>query len=379
MILNDSRTSTAILWIASLAACSRAADEAPPRPPVIPRIDVHTHVDPAAFQRALRLLDRGHIAVAVNVSGGMPGLGLEEALAAERASGGRFRVFCNLDFRDVDDPGWVARSREILRRCRQAGALGWKIPKALGLGYRTSEGLLAVDDPRLDPVFEEAGRLGLVVLIHVADPRAFFEPRTPANERWEELEAHPEWSFEDPAFPRWEELLEALDRRIGRHPSTRFIGAHFGNAAEEPERVARMLARHPNYFIDTAARIPEIGRHPAAEMRRFFTRWQDRILFGTDLGVGRRSIMLGSTDGKPVTEASIALFFGATDRWFETRDRGMAHPTPIQGRWTIDGLGLDRAILEKVYHANATRLLGIQLPRVGSVDAPPKTSRTSGH
>lgn len=362
MILNDSTASTTLFAIACLLGCDRRAEGPPPSPPPIQRIDVHTHVDPSVFRRALPLLDQGRIAVAVNVSGGLPGMGLEEALAAQRASGERFRVFCNLDFRGLEDPGWAERSRQILQRCKDAGALGWKIPKALGLGYRTSEGLLAVDDPRLDAVFDEAGRLGLVVLIHVADPRAFFEPATPSNERWEELSAHPEWSFADPTFPRWEELLDALDRRIGRHPGTRFIGAHFGNAAEEPERVAAMLGRHPNYFIDTAARIPEIGRHPAAEMRRFFTRWQDRILFGTDLGVGRRSIMLGSTDGKPVTDAAIALFFGATDRWFETRDRGMAHPTPIQGRWTIDGLGLPREILQKVYHANATRLLGIRLP-----------------
>lgn len=124
-----------------------------------------------------------------------------------------------------------------------------------------------------------------------------------------------------------------------------------------------MLERHPNYFIDTAARIPEIGRHPAAEIRRFFVRFSDRILFGTDLGVGPRSIMLGSTDGKPVTREAISRFFGATDRWFETNDWRMAHPTPIQGRWTIDGIGLPRPVLEKVYHRNATRLVGIRLPR----------------
>src|SRR6185503_20548766 len=128
---------------------------------------VHTHVDPAVWRRALPLLDQGHIAVAVNVSGGMPGHGLEESLAAQRESGGRFRVFCNLDFRGVDEPGWAEASIQILRQCKEAGALGWKIPKAFGLGYRSGDGLLAVDDARLDPVFDEAGRLGLPVLIHV--------------------------------------------------------------------------------------------------------------------------------------------------------------------------------------------------------------------
>ena len=362
MIFNESRASTAIVALALLAGCSSGGRQAPkPRP--IPRIDVHTHIDPEVWRRAIPLLDRGRIAVAVNVSGGFAGHGLEEALEAQRASGGRLRVFCNVDFRGVDQPGWTARTVRILQECKRAGALGWKIPKSLGLAVRTSDGeLLAVDDARLDAAFEQAGRLGLVVLIHVADPRAFFEPVTPANERIDELGAHPEWSFADPSFPRWDELLDALDRLVGRHPHTRFIGAHFGNAAEEPDRVAAMLRRHPNYFVDTAARIPEIGRHPAAEIRRLFVRFQDRILFGTDLGVGRRSIMLGSTDGKPVGREAIDRFFGATDRWFETNDRGMAHPTPIQGRWTVDGIGLPREVLEKVYHRNATALLGIALP-----------------
>lgn len=365
MIFNDSRTSTAIV-VAAFLSCCGPARRATPAPPPIRRIDVHTHIDPSVFQRAVPLLDRGRIDVAVNVSGGFPGHGLEEALLAQRASGGRLRVFCNLDYHGVDEPGWGAWAVRTLQSCRRAGAIGWKIPKSLGLAVRTSDGaLLAVDDPLLDPAFEEAGRLGLPVLIHVGDPKAFFEPATPANERWDELSAHPEWSFADPSFPRWDELLDALDRVIGRHPRTRFIGAHFGNAAEEPERVARMLEAHPNYQVDTAARIPEIGRHSAAEMRRFFVRFHDRILFGTDLGVGRRSIMLGSTDGKPVGPEAIERFFGATDRWFETNDRRMAHPTPIQGRWTIDGVGLPRAVLEDIYHRNATRLLGISLPARG--------------
>lgn len=366
MIFNDSRTSTAIVVVALLLGCPGSSERAP-EPPAIPRIDVHTHIDPTAIDRALPLLDRGRIAVAVNVSGGFPGRGLEESLDAQRRTNLRIRVFCNLDFRGVDEPGWGQWATRTLRACKAQGALGWKIPKSLGLGVRTSDGaLLPVDDALLDPAFEEAGRLGMPVLIHVADPRAFFEPPTPVNERWDELGAHPEWSFADPSFPRWEELLDALDRRIARHPQTRFIGAHFGNAAEEPDRVARMLDRHPGYFVDTAARIPEIGRHPAAEMRRFFVRFRKRILFGTDLGVGRRSIMLGSTDGKPVGPEAVERFFGATDRFFETNDRRMAHPTPIQGRWTIDAIGLPRDVLEDIYHRNATRLLGIALPAPGA-------------
>ena len=136
---------------------------------------------------------------------------------------------------------------------------------------------------------------------------------------------------------------------------------HFGNAPEYPERVRKWLEKYPNLYIDTAARIPEIGRHPAAEMKKLFSDHADRILFGTDLGVGTKpgALMLGSTGEHPPTDEDTRHFFESTWRYFETDDKGFAHPTPIQGDWTIDGVGLDRSTLEKVYAGNARRLLGV--------------------
>ncbi|MBI2894079.1 MAG: amidohydrolase family protein [Deltaproteobacteria bacterium] len=377
MIFDESLASTTFFGLALFAAVASCSREEEPRafPAATPKIDVHTHISPSAYERALDLMDQAGVQIAVNLSGGMPGAGLEQSLAVQERSGKRIRVFCNLDLRGVEDPRFAGWATGILRRCKEAGALGLKIPKSLGLGVLTSEGLLAVDDPRLDPVFDEAGRLGMVVLIHVGDPEAFFEPARPENERWEELSAHPEWSFADPRFPRWTEILDAFERRIARHPRTRFIGAHFGNAAEDPERVARMLDRYPNYFIDTAARVPEFGRHPAPRMRRFFVRYQDRILFGTDLGVSEGSLMLGSTDGKPVTRAAIDRFFSAHWRYFETTSRQIENPTPIQGRWRIDAIGLSTEVLRKLYWANAARLLGITVPRYPARPTP----LTRGH
>jgi predicted TIM-barrel fold metal-dependent hydrolase len=151
---------------------------------------------------------------------------------------------------------------------------------------------------------------------------------------------------------------------VARHRKTTFIGVHFGNDPEDPRRVAGMLGRYPNFYVDTAARIPEIGRHPAAEMRALFVRFQDRILFGTDLGVGEdpEDLMLGSTGGAPPSDSDVRRFFAATWRYFETEDRQFPHPTPIQGRWSIDGIGLPPGVLEKVYWRNASRLLGIAAP-----------------
>ena len=262
-------------------------------------------------------------------------------------------------------PGWGADLAASVREAKALGARGLKIPKGLGLGFTDFTGaLIPVDSPELDAVFDECGRQGLPVAIHVGDPKAFWRPPTPDNERYDELGVHPEWSFNGAPVPSWEELAAALERRIARHPKTTFISVHFGNDPEDPAHVAALLDRYPNLYVDTAARVPEIGRQPPAMLRAIFERHADRILFGTDLGVGAdpADLMLGSTGATPPTQADIDRFFGATWRFFETSDVQFEHPTPVQGRWKIDGIGLSPATLRKVYGENAVRLLAITPP-----------------
>ncbi|MFI5306515.1 MAG: amidohydrolase family protein [Polyangiales bacterium] len=334
----------------------------------MPKIDVHLHVSPESADVALRVMAENGIALGLNLSGGEPGDGLEAALAISSQSGGRLPPLCNLRFGRVVRPDFADYVRAALERCKQLGAKGLKIYKSLGLGVTDETGkLVPVDDPRLDVVFETAGKLGLPVLIHSGDPKAFFEPNTPANERYDELRVHPSWSFYGLSpnglpWPSWEELLRQLEARIARHPGTTFVGAHFGNAAEEPERVARMLSTYPNYFIDTAARVPEFGRHPAERMRRFFVQFQDRVLFGSDLGVSAEGLTLGSGGGRPGTVTEARTFFSRHFAYFETSGQHMPHPTPIQGRWTIDGIGLPRDVLQKLYFRNAQRVFGLTFP-----------------
>jgi predicted TIM-barrel fold metal-dependent hydrolase len=308
------------------------------------------------------MFDRRNVRMAVNLSAGFAGHGLEEALEQQRASNGRIVPFCMINWRGGGQGDWVQNSIRTLEECAARGVKGWKIPKVLGLGAADARGeRLHVDDPMLDPIFERAGQLRMVVLIHSGDPRAFFDPPTPQNERWDELSVHPQWSFNDPIFPRWTEILTEFETRVLRHPNTTFIGAHFGNAAEDPDRVGRLLERAQNYYIDTSARVPEFGRHDPNRMRAFFMRWQNRILFGTDLGIGPEvyDLMLGSTGRDPPTLAEIERFWTATFRYYESNDRQFEHPTPIQGRWKIDGIGLPPVVLRKIYGANAAQLLGI--------------------
>jgi len=338
---------------------------APPPPPPRyarnpqPRIDVHTHIEVGALPRAIKLTGDEGIVHIINLSGGTPA-GLRETLGEAKALG-HTSVFTNPDFREIGrGPGWGTRMAVKIKQGAAMGAIGVKISKGLGLGYEDAPNhLLAVDDKSLDPVFEEAGRLGLPIAIHTGDPKAFWQRPDASNERFDELRVHPRWSFF--GYPvSWEDLYAQFERRVARHPKTRFIGVHFGNDPEDPARVAVMLDKHKNLYIDTAARVPEIGRmdahHEPIKMRAFFERYQDRILFGTDLGVGAEDLMLGSTGETPPTQADVVRFFDSTWRWFETEGQ-IPSPTPVQGRWDVFGIALPSPILKKVYCTNAVALL----------------------
>ncbi len=356
-----------MMVLAALLACAACATRraAPPERPR--KIDVHVHVGPSGLDHLIELMNTHGIDAAVNLSGGTPGKGLELQLAAAARHPGRILVFCNLDWEQpLRGPGYGRRMADDVALAHRLGAVGVKIEKGLGLGYTDAGGrLIPVDDPELDPIFRVAGELGMPVAIHSGDPVAFWSPATPENERWNELRAHPAWSFHGRGLPSWESIFVQLERRVARHPGTTFISVHFGNAPEDPERVAALLDRYPNLYVDTAARIPELGRHDPDKMRALLVRHADRVLFGTDLGVGpgKYDLMLGSTGEEPPTDADIERFFSATWRWLETRERGFAHPTPIQGEWTIDGVGLPRDVLKKIYGGNAARLLRLDGPR----------------
>lgn len=326
------------------------------------RIDVHMHLAPDAIPRALQLMDAHGIAFGVQLSGGWPGAGLAETIKAMPAD--HFVVFATPPLQRVAmGPDAVATLVKELEEAKKLGARGVKIFKQLGLTHRGPDGkLLAVDDPLLDPFFEKCGELGLPVAIHTGDPVAFWNPIDGNNERLEELSVHPGWSNAGKPVPTWEALFQQYERRVARHPKTTFIGLHFGNAPEDPKRVAAMLAKYPNLVVDTAARVPELGHRERAVVRDVFLRFPDRILFGTDLGVGNHpdDLMLGSTGMTPPEKEDIERFFDSTWRYFETNDERIESPTPIQGRWTIDGLGLPDEVLEKVYVKNAQRVLGLE-------------------
>src|SRR5205814_3628835 len=175
------------------------------------------------------------------------------------------------------EPNYPRIQADAIERAQRAGAKGLKILKTLGLYLReniTSGKLVKIDDPRFDPMWDTCGQLNMPVAIHVSDPIAFFTPTDRFNERFEELNNHPDWSFYGNDFPNNAELLEARNRVFARHPKTQFLVLHVGNFAEDLDNVAENLARFPNMTVDTAARIVEPGRQPA-RARTFFDRHQD--------------------------------------------------------------------------------------------------------
>jgi predicted TIM-barrel fold metal-dependent hydrolase len=319
--------------------------------PRFPAIDAHNHLganfgggwDQKPLPELLELLDDVGIVCYIDLDGGWG----EEILNAhldyfKQPAPDRFQVFGGVDWSQWSErgdafPEWAAAR---LRAQKERGAQGLKIWKGLGLQVRNPGGqLVDVDDQRLMPIWETAGELDLPVLIHVADPIAFFDPIDETNERWEELGEHPDWAFTSPPYPTFLHIMESLANLVGRHPDTTFIGAHVGCYAENLGWVGALLDRCPNYYVDISARIGELGRQPYTA-RRFFLQYADRILFGSDMG--------------PDPEAYRIIY-----RFLETEDEYFNYntsPVPQQGRWYVHGLHLPDEVLEKVYFHNAERI-----------------------
>lgn len=275
---------------------------------------------------------------------GMYGEAVLDAHLKHLAPGGeRFKVFGGVNWSAWGEQGdrfgeWAAGR---LRAQKERGAAGIKVWKNFGLHVRDQRGeLVAIDDERLDPLWQAAGELKLPVAVHIADPVAFFEPVDETNERWEELQGNKDWQFTSPPFPPFLSLVNAMGRVVERHPETTFIGAHVAWYAENLAWVGELLDRCPNFYLDIGARIAELGRQPYSA-RRFFMKYADRILFGTDAGPN-------------LDYYRIYYRFLETDDEYFCPDPG---EIPGQGRWMIYGLHLPDDVLEKVYFRNADHIL----------------------
>lgn len=322
--------------------------------PRFPVIDAHNHLaepfgggwDKRPLAQLLDRLDEARVRVYVDLDGGWGEGILQRHLDLFKAAAPeRFRIFGGVNWRAWAEHGdsfgeWAAAR---LRQQARWGAQGLKIWKPFGLEVQDQHGrLVPVDDSRLDPLWATAGELGLPVMIHVADPVAFFQPWDATNERWEELQAHPDWRFPSPPYPPFEVIISQFAGLVSRHPGTTFIGAHVGCYAENLTWVGQLLDRCPNFYVDISARLGELGRQPYSA-RRFCLQYADRILFGTDAGPD------------PETYRLYYRFLESDDEYFCYNPGDV----PMQGRWYIYGVFLPEETLEKIYSLNAARALNL--------------------
>lgn len=309
--------------------------------PRYPVIDIHNHLrDLDRTEEYLEVMDKAGVWKVCSMDGRSEDNFYREHLrVSQSVSKERFIVFFTPDFSRINEANFGQNEAAKLEEAVELGCRGLKIFKSLGLNVTDSSGeLVPVDDPRIDPIWAKCGELGIPVIIHTSDPKAFFTPIDRYNERYDELGAHPHWSFYGDEFPDKEELLQQRNRVFERHPDTIFIATHMANLPEELGRVSMWLQKYPNMYVDINARISELGRQPYT-CRKFMLQHQDRILFGTDT--------------RPDLEAYRVYY-----RFLETDDEYInADPSHHrQGRWRIYGIFLPDDVLEKIYNKNALKI-----------------------
>ncbi|MFZ8961497.1 MAG: amidohydrolase family protein [Flavobacteriaceae bacterium] len=304
-----------------------------------PFVDVHNHQFDMPVKNLSKLvaeMDSLNMAFMVNLSG-FRGLYLQQSLKnIQKNAPNRFGLFLNVDFESIDDENFAVTQTALIDSAVQAGVMGLKVYKSLGLTDRDSKGQrIAINDPRLAPVWEACGKNGIPVLIHSGEPSSFWDPKDKYNERWLELRQKP-GRFRDPATnPSFEEVLAEQHAIFEKHPNTLFINAHMGWMGNDLDRLGAHLDRYPNVYTEIGAVLAELGRQPQ-RARQFFKDYQDRILFGKD-------------------SYSVSEYY-TYFRVLETDDEYFDYYRKRHAHWKMYGLALPDSILQKLYYKNALSL-----------------------
>jgi len=307
-----------------------------------PAIDFHGHPQDLIYSaeglaRLQRALDSINVRLMISADD-LSGANLARALAAIRASPmkDRVRVLAGIDFQNVG-PGWAEKAIKQLDADIASGAVGvGEIPKFLGLRYKKADGSrLRLDDPDLDPVWNECAKLGIPVFIHTADPQEFFTTIDLTNERWLELSLFPGRRYPQDQYPSFNELMTERDNLFKRHPKTTFVAAHMGWHANDLGRLGKILDDYPNVYTEVGAVLYDIGRQPHAA-HDFFVKYQDRIMFGKD----------------SFQPEEYPYYW----RVFETRDEYFDYYRHYHAFWKLYGIDLPDSVLRKVYYQNAQKI-----------------------
>jgi len=304
-----------------------------------PFVDVHNHQFDMPIKDLSKLveeMDSLNMGFMVNLSG-FRGLYLRKSLKNIRENApNRFGLFLNIDFEAIDDADFKETQIALIDSAAAVGVMGLKVYKSLGLTSTDSMGnRIAINDPRLDPIWEACGDNKMPVLIHSGEPASFWEPKDKFNERWLELRQKPR-RYRDPASnPSFEEVLAEQHDIFKKHPNTTFINAHLGWMGNDLDRLGTHLDTYPNVMTEIGAVLAELGRQPK-RARRFFIDYQDRILFGKD--------------SYKVSE------YNTYFRVLETDDEYFDYYRKRHAHWKMYGLALPDTVLQKLYYKNALSL-----------------------
>lgn len=303
-------------------------------------VDVHNHQWTMPIQNLGNLvteMDSLNMAVMVNLSG-FRGKYLEWSL--DNVNDGfenRFAIFLNINFEDLDDEGWPEYQLQMMEDAVEQGVKGLKVYKGLGLTDKDNAGnRIAVDDPRLDPIWAKCGELGIPVLIHSGEPNSFWLPKDKYNERWLELKQYPS-RYRDPSkYPSFEEVMAEQHHVFRKHPNTKFIDAHLGWFGNDLERLGNLLDELPNVYTELGAVLAELGRQPRTA-RQWMIDYQDRVMMGKD----------------SYNMQEYYTYF----RVLETSDEYFDYYRKRHAHWKMYGLDLPDSVLRKVYYQNALQVI----------------------
>jgi predicted TIM-barrel fold metal-dependent hydrolase len=306
-----------------------------------PVIDMHTH---DYTKNPEQVLDWIHA---------MDAAGIEKAIVLTMATGkefdetysryakypDRFEVWCGFDYTGYDKPDFGPAAVKELERCYKVGArgVGELGDKGKGLFYcrPTKAWGMHLDDPRMDPLLEKCAELGMPVNIHVADPYWMYLPMDATNDGL--MNAY-SWRLDNqPDIVGHEGMVEILERAVKRHPNTTFVACHFANCSNDLDMLGRLFDKYPNLYADMAARFAETAAIPRAAAR-FFDKYQDRLVYGTDMRFSTRIYRL-------------------TFRILESEDEHFYAWDTFSYHWPLYGFGLDDQILRKVYRDNALKII----------------------
>jgi predicted TIM-barrel fold metal-dependent hydrolase len=308
-----------------------------------PFIDIHNHqfnMPTMDLGNLIKEMDKLNMAIMVNLSGQSGDNIVKSVNNIKSNYPNRFIVFANVDWSGVGSPGWGEKAAGQLEADVKNGARGLKVYKNLGFSVKDVDGKrVKVDDPRLNPVWQKCAELKIPVLIHTADPRSFWDPVDDKNERWLELVTHPNRKRGPDNPVPFEDLILEQQNMFKANPKTPFIAAHFGWLPNDLARLSKLMDQMPNVHVEFGAVIAELGRQPKMA-KKFFEKYQDRILFGKDSWVPEE----------------YATYF----RVLETEDEYFPYHKKYHAFWRMYGLGLSDNILKKIYYENAAKLLKIE-------------------